>query len=71
MLIEKEKNNQKAYKYICDRCGKKLQREERISLYIAKGIECQKKKWDLCKRCYAMLYKGLSKIKKEENIQEK
>ena len=66
MLIEKEKNNQMAYKYVCDRCGEKLRTQDRFSLYVARGIEYQRKKWDLCKRCYAMLNKGLSKIKKEE-----
>ena len=47
MIIDKSTHKNQKSKYICDSCGKELERENRIIIDINKL-----KKYDLCKDCW-------------------
>ncbi len=50
-------------KYECDRCKANIDMHNRYSVYIGEGSANAKKKWDLCKRCYKALVRGIEKSK--------
>lgn len=64
MLIEVQRVKSGKSKYICDRCKRELNSDNRRAIFVAKGSETKAKKWDLCERCYKALCIG---IKKGEN----
>ena len=56
-----------AYNYECDRCGKRLQSVEKVTIFVKKmKEEYQKKEFDLCKNCYDAMVRGIKKGKKNE-----
>lgn len=65
MLISKDHHGGKGSVYCCDRCGLELNshNDDCYRINAMKLPEYSKaiKKWDLCKRCYLMLCKGIKK----------
>lgn len=52
--------------YICDRCKRETSKEERKAIYVLEQqvgtrFNSPRKKWDLCKKCYAALVRGINK----------
>ena len=66
MIIFKSTTN-KDHLYKCDRCGTMLHvpKEVVYSIYVrTPTIKSPKKKWDLCKKCYSSLERGIEKNNK-------
>ena len=65
MLIKKNVTGKTGSIFECDRCKKELitGRDERFHLAVTKSPRDygRLKSWDLCKRCYLMLCKGIAK----------
>lgn len=64
MIIFKSTTN-KEHIYKCDRCEAKLETSTEIvySIYV-RSTKNPKKKWDLCKKCYSSLKRGIEKNNK-------
>lgn len=62
MIIETNYSNKNKSLYKCDRCGSVSEPDNNFKIY-KQGIKDSHpfKKWDLCKRCYSMLVKGIDK----------
>lgn len=63
MLISQNKFNKKQSVYKCDRCNEQLSIETKVAVYIGLPSRTPKKKWDLCKKCYGALVRGINKNK--------
>ncbi len=66
MLVFKNIYDKNKSIYVCDRClTKMMQGDGNIyTIYVKKaGEKNSKKKWDLCKRDYILLCKGIEKNK--------
>ena len=69
MLIETDRRGKTKSIFECDRCGRIINTEtdHRFKLTVQntpRGSNTNViKSWDLCKRCYAALYKGIEKEK--------
>ena len=51
--------------YQCDRCGHVGGNEDNYNICVqGSNDKGAKKKWDLCKKCYCMLVKGIEKQQK-------
>ena len=67
MLIKKDVSGNKQSLYTCDRCNKELNMSmvDRYVVLIKKSPTSTNprkiKQWDLCKKCYAALYRGIEK----------
>lgn len=64
MIIQKDTTSQRKSIYKCDRCKTILERgKDEIYTIFVKNSEDKtpKKKWDLCKRDYSALEKGIEK----------
>lgn len=59
MIISVNKTDKDKSVYECDRCKKKCNRNEKISLGIDPFCTGWRKKWDLCTHCYKLLRKGI------------
>lgn len=64
MIIFKSTTN-KMHIYKCDRCGARLETpiETVYGIYV-RSTKNPKKKWDLCKKCYGSLCRGIEKNNK-------
>lgn len=47
--------------YVCDRCNNEMEVQDRRGIYVTNGNGQPRKTWDLCKRCYAALDRGIKK----------
>ena len=57
----------KVYKFNCDRCGKQLLTENKITIFVQKGrTPYRPKEFDLCLKCYEAMVRGIQKGKKVE-----
>ena len=66
MILFKSTTN-KEHIYKCDRCGTilKIPKDIAYSMYVRATItKSPKKKWDLCKKCYGSLDRGIEKNNK-------
>lgn len=65
MLIEADRTGKTKSIFKCDRCNKILiaDQDERFRISVTEIPMNQRKtkKWDLCKKCYAALYRGIEK----------
>lgn len=62
MLIEKNRQNRTKTIYECDRCGDMITMQDNVRIFIQKfNDKVPKKRWDLCRKCYKMLVKGIEK----------
>jgi hypothetical protein len=66
MLISLNKFDRCESKYECDMCKKKISAIERVVLSKAEHFENAKKKWDLCKKCYKKVEKGVENYHKRK-----
>lgn len=64
MLMEKDGTGKGRTLFKCDRCNKKVSRENRKGIYIQERSFSPKKAYDLCNRCYAALKRGVENGKK-------
>lgn len=74
MLKNTNRLDKNKSKYECDKCKKIVTLENKYTIYISKGKENQRKKWDLCEKCYNLLnnfISGSGNIPKTNNIQPK
>lgn len=56
MLVSLNRLNKKENVYVCDRCNKQLNNDERLIITVN-----YKKKWDFCNKCYKALERGIRK----------
>ena len=61
MIVRKDYKDKAKSVYICDRCQTELSIDNKVALYIGIYNRNMKKKWDLCKRCYKALVKGIER----------
>lgn len=61
MLISRNNWDKSKSVYKCDRCKTKLNIDNKIGIYIGLPSRQPKKKWDLCKKCYGALVRGINK----------
>ena len=61
MLISQNKVDRNLSVYSCDRCNAQMNIQNKISIYVALPTRQPRKKWDLCKRCYGALVRGINK----------
>ena len=65
MIIKKDLKNKNNTIYKCDRCKRKITRENNYKVFIKTNTDKQPvKKWDLCDRCYKSLEKGIGGMQK-------
>ena len=61
MLIKNDKTRKTKSEFICDRCKTILTSNSKYAIYVQESKAVPKKKWDLCKRCYSALLRGIEK----------
>lgn len=61
MLIKSNHKDKTQSIYCCDRCKVNLKVSEKIAIYTSSLSKPPKKRWDLCKRCYIALVRGIQK----------
>lgn len=60
MIIFKDVTDRNNTVYECDRCKERTNNDGVYRIYV-RVKKNPKKKWDLCRTCYAMLCKGIEK----------
>lgn len=67
MLIKKDFKNQFESTYACDRCGKIVDVQHKVGIYLQRYLNNSRKYCDLCEKCFKALERGIKKGKKNEN----
>lgn len=63
MLIKKDIKNKANSRYYCDRCKEVMSIDDKVAIYTALPTKLPRKRWDLCRRCFRSLYRGIEKSK--------
>lgn len=67
MIITVDKFNKENSVYECDRCKKRCNRNEKVSIGIDLHCTGWKKKYDLCTHCYKLMCRGIELFSKKQN----
>ena len=64
--IDNKNNNNSIF--ICDRCGKNVDWDNKYSIIVGVHRSVPAKKWDLCENCYKIIYYhvNINKIKNKK-----